>query len=260
MANPQVRPHLHFYPEDAGKSVSEYWHGRHWHDDTDPAVVTPMAVINGVHFFVYEPCLLADRRAVMPYRWFIRGNSILARAWPLRVVRSGDKTGWAVEEYTTIIILEDEFLIPFSTWDSSHFASGLPSARCIFGTCKSPHRSSTQMTCIGSILQPDGGVVLWSRTQPIAGNRWRVLARGARVFSFPIWLYCDDVSGNQSKKWNKHFSILFSPAGLPRVHFQKEYNVHFLSTSNLASPLEMMDRIVEQLEYVLLSRSSDNTC
>ncbi len=43
MANPHVRPYLHFYPEDAGKTVSEYWHGRHWHDNVDPIVVTPMA-------------------------------------------------------------------------------------------------------------------------------------------------------------------------------------------------------------------------
>ncbi|KAH9023715.1 hypothetical protein EDB85DRAFT_1849591, partial [Lactarius pseudohatsudake] len=232
MANPLVRPHLHFYPEDAGKMASEYWHGRHWHDNADPTVVTPMAVINGLHFFVHEPCFLANGRAIMPYRWFLRGDSILANAWPLR---AGDRAGWVVEEYTTIVVPQDEFLIPFNTWDSSQFASGLPSAR------------NTQCH-IGSILQPDGDVVPWSRTQPSVGNRWRVRASGAYVYCFPIWLYCDDVSSNQSKKWNKHYSFLFSPAGLPRAQFQKEYNVHFLCTSNLASPLEMMDRIVEQLE------------
>ncbi|KAI9430425.1 hypothetical protein H4582DRAFT_2113848 [Lactarius indigo] len=199
MANPLVRPHLHFYPEDAGKMVSEYWHGRHWHDNADPAVVTPMAVIDGLHFFVHEPCFLANGHAIMP-------------------------SGWVVEEYTTIVVPQDEFLIPFNTWDSSQFASGLPSARSI----------------VGSILRPDGEVVPWSRTQPSVGNRWRVRASGAFVYCFPIWLYCDDVSGNQSKKWNKHYSFLFSPAGLPRAHFQKEYNCPF--------PLHMMDRIVEQLE------------
>lgn len=31
---------------------------------------------------------------------------------------------------------------------------------------------------------------------------------------------------------------------------QKEYNIRFLSTSNIAPPLEMLDGIVEQLEYV----------
>jgi hypothetical protein len=40
------------------------------------------------------------------------------------------------------------------------------------------------------------------------------------------------------------------PAGLPRAEAQKEYNIHFLSTSNIAPPLEMMDGIVNQLKLV----------
>lgn len=82
------------------------------------------------------------------------------------------------------------------------------------------------------------------------GNRWRGLANGHRVLVFPIWLYCDDTSGNLSKKWNKHNSFLFTPAGLPRHLVHREYNIHFLSTSNIAPPLEMLDGIVDQLQYV----------
>lgn len=78
-------------------------------------------------------------------------------------------------------------------------------------------------------------------------NPWRVKAAGRRVLSFLIWLYCDDTSGNVSKKWNKHNSYLFTPAGLPRLHVHQEYNVHFLATSNLAPPLEMLDGVVDLL-------------
>ena len=49
-----------------------------------------------------------------------------------------------------------------------------------------------------------------------------------------MWLYCDDTSGNLSKKWNKHNSILFTAAGLPNDQAHLEYNVHFLATSNIA--------------------------
>ena len=63
-----------------------------------------------------------------------------------------------------------------------------------------------------------------------------------------MWLYCDDTSGNLSKKWNKHNSFLWTPAGLPHEHGQRQYNVHFLATSNIAPPLEMLDGIVSQLE------------
>lgn len=87
----------------------------------------------------------------------------------------------------------------------------------------------------------------WELTSPSQGNRWRAVADGARVMSMPLWLYCDDTSGNVSKKWNEHNSFLFTLAGLPGQETAREYNVHFLSTSNLAPPLEMMDGVVEQL-------------
>ena len=88
----------------------------------------------------------------------------------------------------------------------------------------------------------------WTFTDPVLGNRWRTLAKGHRTLAFPIWMYCDDTSGNLSKKWNEHNSFLFTPAGLPRTEAQKEFNIHFLSTSNIVPPLEMLDGIVEQLE------------
>ncbi|KAI0259241.1 hypothetical protein BC834DRAFT_833886, partial [Gloeopeniophorella convolvens] len=233
MANPRVRPYLRFYPEDAGKTVNEYWHARHWHEHADPSLVTPLAIINGLHYYVHEPFIHTSGRAFMPFRWFLHHDgTIAAHAWPLRAVGRGDETGWIVEEFWTIDIFQAEFLVPFGSWVTSQAVGSLPSARSIFG----------------SLVDLNGSVIPWTRTNSMVGNRWRVIAGGAPVYSFPIWLYCDDVSGNQSKKWNKHNSFLFSPAGLPRVHLQQEYNVHFLCTSNLAPPLEMMDGVVQQFE------------
>jgi hypothetical protein len=255
MANPHVRPHLHFYPEDAGKTVNEYWHARHWHEVADPSLVTPMVVVNNTHFFVYEPIILANGCVVMPYRWFLRGGSISARAWPLRAVKRGNDVGWIVEEFKTVIVSQGELFIPYGSWGPSQLHRTLPSAKCIFGIFM-PVMSIFSYLKItqGSMLEANAAIIVpWTRTDPDIGNRWRVIAGGARVYSFPIWLYCDNVSGNQSKKWNKHYSFLFSAAGLPRVLFQHEYNVHFLCTSNIAAPLEMMDGIVSQLEYVLVS-------
>jgi len=75
-----------------------------------------------------------------------------------------------------------------------------------------------------------------------------VLARGSRVYAFPIWLYCDDTSGNISKRWNNHNSFLSLAAGLPKAYLHQEYNVHFLCTSNVAEPLEVLEGTAEQLE------------
>ncbi|KAH9003025.1 hypothetical protein EDB86DRAFT_3063037 [Lactarius hatsudake] len=211
MANPRVRPYLHFYPEDAGKTVNEYWHAAHWHKVADSSLVTPMAVINNTHFFVYEPAVLTNGCVVMPYRWFLHGRSIAARAWPLRAVKRGNDVGWIVEKFKTVIVPQGEFLISFGSWGAGQLHRPLPSAKCIFG----------------SVLEPNGSIFQWTQTDPKVGNRWRVLAGGARVYSFPIWLYS---------------------AGLPRTLFQHKYNVHFLCTSNLAPPLEMLDGIVSQLD------------
>jgi hypothetical protein len=63
-------------------------------------------------------------------------------------------------------------------------------------------------------------------------------------------MYCDDTSGNVSKKWNEHNSFLFTLTGLPGHETSKEFNIHFLYTSNLAPPLKMLDGVIDQLEYV----------
>jgi hypothetical protein len=60
-------------------------------------------------------------------------------------------------------------------------------------------------------------------------------------------LYCDDTSGNRSKRWNKHDSWLFSLAGLPFQEAQRSYHIHFLSTSNVASGMEMARAIVDRM-------------
>ena len=248
MANPRVRPHLRFYPEDAGRSISEYWHAKHWHESADPDLITPMAVINGHSFFVYEPCLLANGRAIIPYHWFVRGTSIIARTWLLCTTQLNNSAGWVVEEFSVVFVSQNELLVPFGLRETSDLAGGLPDATCIIGTLLYDFYPITPNLFLKVCV--DQMDVFWTRTDPkTGGNRWRTLAGGARVVSFPFWLYCDDVSGNQSKKWNKHHSFLFSAAGLPCSLSQQEYNVHFLCTSNLAPPLEMLDRIVTQLEY-----------
>lgn len=133
MANPRVRPYLHFYPEDAGKTVNEYWHASHWHEVADPSLVTPMVVINNTHFFVYEPTVLANGHVVIPYRWFLCGGSIAARAWPLRAVKRGNDVGWIVEEFKTVIVSQGEFFVSFGSWGAGQLPRPLPSPKSIFG-------------------------------------------------------------------------------------------------------------------------------
>jgi hypothetical protein len=87
----------------------------------------------------------------------------------------------------------------------------------------------------GSIKSPNGQVYPWTYTKRVEGNRWRNLASGRCIECCPNWLYCDDTSGNTSKRWNKHNSFLFTLA------------VHLICTSNISPPIEMLKGVATQV-------------
>ncbi|KAG6819617.1 hypothetical protein H0H93_010245 [Arthromyces matolae] len=238
-SNPKVRPHLRFYAQDNGKSVNEYFEASHWREpvpanDDRQIKLTPMADIRGQHYYLYEPCVLRNGSFGIPYEWFQRKGKLFSKIWPMTstLAPPDSDPGWIVNEHLSYEISEDDFLLPFTDWTSSPITASYPQPSQI----------------IGSRITESGPLRPWMRTDPRIGNRWRAKAQGARVYSFPMWLYCDDTSGNSSKKWNKHNSFLFTPAGLPREYVHQEYNIHFLCTSNIAPPLEMLGGIVDQLE------------
>ncbi|KAF9487548.1 hypothetical protein BDN71DRAFT_1404584, partial [Pleurotus eryngii] len=209
-----ICPHLSFYPEDAGQRLSKARQAARWLHEAPGDQLTPMARIGSKDFYVYEPAMLTDGSVCMPSRWFLRGGTLFAKCWSLLPVNGGS---WRVVVHNDFKVLERQFLKCFPNLESDRHHYGLSTFCNITGE--------------GSINS------LVTR-----------LAKGSRVVAFPLWMYCDDTSGNLSKKWNEHNSFLVLPAGLPRTEAQKEYNIHFLSTSNLAPPLEMLDGIVEQLE------------
>ncbi|KAF8527809.1 hypothetical protein JB92DRAFT_3107408 [Gautieria morchelliformis] len=227
MANPRVHPWLHFYPEESHRHFAEARQGERWLNDVDGALLTPMVRVAQRDFYMLEPTMLKDGSAVVPFRWYTRDNDMCAKAWRLHAWEGA----WVVLEYEVVKVGVEDLLLNFVEFGEGYRRYGCPPPWCIAGTFESA--TGTQ--------EP------WSRTNARVGNPSRERARGHRVLSFPVRLYCDDTSGNMSKKWNKHNSFLFTPAGLEREHAQKEYNVHFLSTSNIAPPLEMLEGIVTQL-------------
>jgi hypothetical protein len=73
----------------------------------------------------------------------------------------------------------------------------------------------------------------------------RKMANGRPVYLVPLIIFEDDMSGNQSKQWNKHYSAYFSNASLPRHLIEQEFYTRFICTSNTAEPLEMMSGVIE---------------
>lgn len=78
----------------------------------------------------------------------------------------------------------------------------------------------------------------------------RAVAGHRQVYSIPLAIFIDDVSGNQSKQWNKHFSCYMSNATLPRNKLDSEFHVRFVATSPHATPLEIMQGVRASIELV----------
>ncbi|KAJ3509457.1 hypothetical protein NLJ89_g5213 [Agrocybe chaxingu] len=232
-ANPKVRPHLHFYPEDSGCAVSEARQAARWLHEMPSEDTTPMIRLRDDDYYIFEPTMLVNNTFCIPHRWFIRNGSFYAKAWTLEIVSSDNHHAWRVHKDREIQISQNDLLKNFPKLCRDHQMYNIP------------HPS--QLIDVRTKEEPHV-LTRWDHTDPTVGNRWRAAAKGKRVMSVPLWTYCDDTSGNQSKKWNEHNSFLFTLAGLPGEQSAKEYNVHFLCTSNLAPPLEMLDGVVSQLE------------
>lgn len=196
-------------------------------------------------FYILEPAMLRNKTACIPYKWFIRGGKFHGLAYGLERLETESGPGWVVREDRQTTITEDDLI-----WSLPFFEKlGSVSPHAIRGEKSHLYLSCSMLTLLVATVRPDGSII--PSTKVNYTNPWRIKADGRRVLSFMLWLYCDDTSGNVSKKWNKHNSFLFTAAGLPRSHVNQEYNVHFLSTSNTAPPLEMLDGFVELLQYVI---------
>ncbi|KAI0631172.1 hypothetical protein C8Q77DRAFT_1279900 [Trametes polyzona] len=241
MANPRVRPHLSFYPENTdGRHLSEARQGARWLDEVEDEFLTPMIRVGTKDYYVHEPMMCEDGRVLMPMRWFTRvegGIHVLyAKCWDMIPVSSEGHVGWRVSQTSSLEVPASRLLKNFPDLCATAAMYHLPPPTSLIDIILAPEK-------------PGGppSIVPWSYTDPQSGNPWRERAQGHRIVAFPLWMYCDDTSGNLSKKWNEHNSVLITAAGLPREHASKEYNIHFLTTSNIAPPLEMMDGVVEQL-------------
>ncbi|KAJ3804621.1 hypothetical protein F5876DRAFT_82864 [Lentinula aff. lateritia] len=241
MANPNIWPHIRHYPEDSGQYIEHAWQADAW-KNLDPDLASPMVHLGGQDFYIHELAKLDDGTLIMPFHWFTRSQvapgdvdqDFYSLAWGVETLPTPSGSTYVVHQYQTIQFPTSRLLSSFPYLVESYDMDGIPDPCNILGV---------HMT-YNDIIHP------WRLTSSENGfaNRWRALAQGHEVMNFAMWLYCDDTSGNVSKKWNKHNSFLFTAAGLPQKYGHQESNVYFLCTSNLAPPLEMLHGITTQLE------------
>jgi len=167
----------------------------------DLTQLTPMIHLQNQDFFIFGPTLLSSGQACMPIRWFQCGGLFFTKAWPLQAAANDMGSGWIVEGYNEIEVSQRDLLVSFMNWGISQSTSMLPPAHNIIGMFLFYLSMFIlidilviKRSCqVGLPLEP------WSLTNPHEGNPWHVHVKGACVYSFPIWLYCDDTSGNLSK-------------------------------------------------------------
>lgn len=79
-------------------------------------------------------------------------------------------------------------------------------------------------------------------------NPDRIIAGGEPLYTSFADYFADDVSGNKSKAWNRHWNIYTAHRNLPRRYLQQEFHVHLISTSPTASISEQFTALKATIE------------
>ena len=133
MANPEVRPNLHFYPEDSGMKLSEARQAERWLKEMPPDELTPMIRIGEDDYYIYEPAMLVSGSFCIPTRWIMREGCFYCKAWSLNIISSPDSEGWQVREDREVEVSQNDLIKNFPTLAHDHQLYGVPHPSRIIG-------------------------------------------------------------------------------------------------------------------------------
>jgi len=113
MANPKVRPHLKFYPEDGKNRLSEARHARRWLYEMADEDITPMACLDRQDYYIHEPAMLRNGTCCIPVRWFTVGDILFAKCWKMEAISSDTGQAWRVLKGDDYSVVHTDFLKAF---------------------------------------------------------------------------------------------------------------------------------------------------
>ncbi|EFP82230.1 uncharacterized protein PGTG_07627 [Puccinia graminis f. sp. tritici CRL 75-36-700-3] len=242
ISNPYVNKHMEFYPHECyGKDIYALHQSAKWRECLSRETRVQMVEKANKHYYIFEPVTLKGpaQDIVIPIYFFKIKNSLYAKCivpklkdFPTTELKNGQPQIQLMIPQNIDYNSSNLFDIPVERFDlicsEMKWGDGTPFMDKI----------RHQLSCIN------------------VPNPWRHKAKGKIIRHVPITLYADDTSGNQSKRWNKHISYYFTLSGLPPVFSNMEYNIHFISTSNVAGALELGESIVNQLNQL----ATDGSC
>jgi hypothetical protein len=133
MANPKVRPLLHFYPEDSGQTLEEARQASRWLHELQPEETSPMIRVKNTDYYIFEPTMLSDGSVCLPTSWFTRGDTFFAEALLMQNGMINQTKGWFVVEDREIEISQNELLKNFHQLGEDAERYNVPHPSVIFG-------------------------------------------------------------------------------------------------------------------------------
>ncbi|KAJ7803978.1 hypothetical protein B0H14DRAFT_3091910 [Mycena olivaceomarginata] len=197
------------------KSHDSFGTRKKWRKNMDLDMLSPMYAAGLSHYYVNEVARLRDGRFIVPMRWVTHKNKVWTDTFSVTFNEQGEAT--IMDERTVFICAEDlqdnyydlEQASQLPKWGASTIESGYP----------------THMP-----------------------NPKRIIAAGRPFYSSFVDYFSDDVSGNRSKSWNKHWNVYATHRNLPRHLLQQEFHVHFISTSPNATVSEQFCEFKQAVE------------
>ncbi|KAH9808088.1 hypothetical protein DFH28DRAFT_1198469 [Melampsora americana] len=202
LANPYVVDFLEFIPElpDATSKVHRLSQSKKWREELDEDIRVQMVEQGNTHFYLYELVQLQSKKIVIPFYFYKSGDQVLAKC--VYAVQHFVKEGRASKIRTEFKSVSGFDSPSFSTINVNTFWRN-------FDQIKLPDGQLMKGYCSEVMYAQQGADFI---EVPFI-NPWRIKAHGRIIRHVPLVLYCDDLSGNVSKRWNKHMAFYFTLAG-----------------------------------------------
>ncbi|KAF7296426.1 hypothetical protein HMN09_01113000 [Mycena chlorophos] len=202
-ANPNIRKFIQLYPEVPKDGViREIWHAEKWRMGMDLDMLSPMYDAGRAHFYVNELARTRDGSLVVPIRWIICDGEIQADSFTVSINMAGE--GEINDNKTTLVRAAN---LVFNYYD---------------------------------LLERDE-IPAWTHLTVQRGhparmpNPIREIAGDDPIYTNFVDFFGDDVSGNRSKSWNKHWNVYMTNRNLPRKLLMQEFHTGIFHVHGIVS-------------------------